>query len=543
MVPRSTIPGFAFVSLLLSAAVLPAQTPLHERIDQAITKGKADFDAQAAPLSSDAEFLRRVTLDLTGTLPTAVDARAFLDDKAADKREVLIDRLLASPEHVRHMANVFDVMLMERRADTHIPKAAWQEYLRSAFAANKPWDELVRELLSADGTDPKTRPAAKFYLDRLAEPHLLTRDISRLFLGTNLQCAQCHDHPRVKHYRQDHYYGIYAFLNRSSLFVDKTAKMTVLAEKADGDVTFVSVFDPAKVTKSTGPRMPHRPAVTEPSIEKGQEYTVAPAKDVRPVPKYSRRAQLATELTSAENVAFRRNIANRLWALMMGRGIIHPVDFDHPDNPPSHPELLTLLADDLLERKYDLRGFLRELALSKTYQRSSETPEGKEYAEDSFAVATLKPLAPEAFAFALLQGTGTTDAERLALGKGLNELALHARLAPTAASIINTFAGVPGQAEGQNFQATMDQALFVSNGPLLRNLLAPRNGSLLDRLAKAKDDDVAAELYLSVLIRPPTAEEQREVADALKKRPSDRPGALKDLAWALLASAEFRFNH
>jgi hypothetical protein len=543
MVPRSILPGFA-AALLLSAAPLPAQVPLHERIDQLITRGKADFDAQAAPLASDAEFLRRIYLDLTGTVPSTTEARAFLADANANKRAVLIDRLLASPEYARHMQDVFDVMLMERRGDRNVPKAVWQEYLRTSFAENKPWDHLVREILAADGADPKMRAPAKFYLDRNGEPHLLTRDISRLFLGTNLQCAQCHDHPRVKHYHQEHYYGIYAFLNRSYLYTDKASKLTVFAEKAEGDVTFVSVFDPAKVTKATGPRMPARPAIAEPALEKGKEYTVAPAKDVRPVPAFSRRAQLAAEMTSPENVQFRRNIANRLWALMMGRGLVHPIDFHHPDNPPSHPELLTLLADDLMARKYDIRGFLRELALSKTYQRSSEIPDGKEYAEDSFAYAHLKPLAPESFGAALLQGTGLTDANRLALGKGLNEAALHARLAPHASQVVLMFMGPEGQAEGQAFNATMNQALFISNAALVRSWLVPQAGNLLDRLGKLKEaDEVADELYLSVLTRQPTADEKREIADYLIKKPNDRTGALKDLAWALLASAEFRFNH
>jgi hypothetical protein len=528
---------------VLGTAPLFAQAPLHQRIDELIARGKADFDAQAAPLASDAEFLRRITLDLTGSIPTATETRAFLADKTENKREVLIDRLLASPEHVRHMQNVFDVMLMERRPDKNVPRAQWQEYLHASLTANKPWDQLVREILSADGADAASRPAAKFYLDRAGEPHLLTRDISRLFLGTNYQCAQCHDHPRVKHYHQAHYYGIYAFLNRSFLFTDKAKKLTVFAEKADGDVTFVSVFDPAKVTKSTGPRMPERPLVKEPTLEKGKEYTVAPAKDVRPVPAFSRRAQLAVELTSLENVQFRRNFANRMWALMMGRGLVHPLDMDHPGNPPSHPELLQELTDDLLARKYDLHGLLRELALSKTYQRSSEVPDGKDYAVDSFAVAYLKPLAPEAFAAALLQASGMTDAERQALGKGLTEAALHVRLAPQAAAVVNIFAGTAGQAEGQSFQATMNQALFVSNSSVLRTWVAPRAGGVLERAGKLKDEEVADELYLSILTRPATDEERREVAEFLKLRASDRPAALKELAWALIASAEFRFNH
>src|SRR5262249_44214624 len=145
---------------------------------------------------------------LAGTIPPAEEARAFLDDPSPAKRERLIDRLLAGPEFARHMQRTFDVFLMERRPDKHVPKAAWQEYLHASFAANKPLDQLVSELLSSDGSDSATRPAAKFYLDREADPHLLTRDVGRLFLGMNLECAQCHDHPLYPSYKQADYYGL-----------------------------------------------------------------------------------------------------------------------------------------------------------------------------------------------------------------------------------------------------------------------------------------------------------------------------------------------
>jgi hypothetical protein len=531
---------------VVSLFVLPAhaQPSLHERIDQLIA-GKADFQKQAAAPASDAEFLRRAYLDLTGTIPSSTEARAFLKDASGAKRSQLIERLLTSPEHARYLATVFDVMLMERRPDKHVPRAQWLDYLRASFAANKPWDQLVREILSADGVDPKLRPAAKFYLDREGEINLLTRDISRLFLGMNLQCAQCHDHPLVEAYKQAHYYGIAAFFNRSFVFADKATKQSVFAEKAEGEVSYQSVFDPMKLTKMTGPRVPFLAPVKEPSLEKGTEYAVAPAKDIRPVPKFSRRAQLAGQITAADDAPFRRNIVNRLWTLMMGRGLVHPVDMDHPANPPSHPELLTLLADEFGRMKFDMRALLRELALSKTYQRASEPPVGAtDVPAQSFAVANLKPLAPEQLAFSLMQASGLTDAERKALGKGLNEGALYARLAGNVSSFVATFGSQPGQPENQSFQATLDQTLFLTNGGVVRGWLAPRPGSLIDRLVALKDDNaIADELYLSVLTRLPSAEEKNDVGAYLKTRAADRPAAFQELAWALMAAAEFRFNH
>jgi hypothetical protein len=263
------------------------------------------------------------------------------------------------------------------------------------------------------------------------------------------------------------------------------------------------------------------------------------------VPRFSRRARLAPLLASRDDPRFARNAVNRFWALLLGRGLVHPVDMDHPANPPSHPELLDLLSREFAASGFNVRALLRELALSKTYQRSSAAPPGEqEVRPESFAVAHLKPLSPEQLALAAMQATGYTDAERQALGKGCTEAALYGRLAGNVAPFVATFGAQPGQPEGQQFQATLDQALFLRNGPLLRGWLQPRPGNLADRLGRLHDPAaVAGELYLGVLTRPPTVEEAGEVAEYLKGRTADRTAALGELAWALLASAEFRFNH
>jgi hypothetical protein len=536
-------PSLAFVLFAFVPSWGYADAPLHERIDRALAASQPDFARRAAGPASDAEFLRRIYLDLTGTIPSASEARVFLNDRSPGKRTALIDRLLAGPEYARHLAVVFDVALMERLPDKHVPHGEWLEYLRSSFAANKPWDLLAREILSSDGVDPKTRPAAKFILDRDAEPNVLTRDISRLFLGTNLQCCQCHDHPRIDDYKQAHYYGLLAFLNRTSLLVDQNLKKAVLSEKADGEVTYQSVFDPAKTTKSSGPRVPDGPPLKEPTLEKGKEYVVAPTPKTHAVPRYSRRALLGPTLARADNEAFKRNIANRLWALMMGRGLVHPLDLDHSTNPPSHPELLKLLADDIAARKFDMRGFLRELALSQAYQRSSEpTSPGQRDEPTNYTVAVLKPLTPEQLALSLMQATGLTDAERQALGKNVTEAALYARLSPHVAPFVKTFGS--GAGKTQEFDARLEQALFLANGSTVRGWLSPRAGNLTDRLSRlANTDALADELYLSVFTRMPDAEERKEIASFLSQRQRDRTAALQDMAWALLASAEFRFNH
>ncbi len=217
----------------------PAPPPLHERIDALVESTSL---GPVAPLASDAEFLRRVYLDLVGTIPDAPTARAFLDDSDPQKRARLIDRLLAAPRFVRHIEQTLDVMWMERRRDKGIGDATWQAYLRQSIAEGKPLNQLVREILAADGADPELRPAAKFYLDRDGEPNLLARDVGRLFFGRDLQCAQCHDHPLVDDYLQSEYYGLMAFVNRGSVFTDAKEKKVYFAELGEGEVSFKSVF-------------------------------------------------------------------------------------------------------------------------------------------------------------------------------------------------------------------------------------------------------------------------------------------------------------
>jgi hypothetical protein len=558
--------GFLIVASSQAGSV-EAGVPLHEAIDLAI---EAKLEGRGAPLSTDAEFLRRISLDLGGMIPTAGEARAFLDDPSPYKRERLVDRLLEGPEYARRMQTFFDVMLMERRPDVSVPGPQWREYLRGSFAENKPYNQLVAEILSADGVDPELRPAAKFYLDRLAEPALLTRDVGRLFLGVDLQCAQCHDHPLIDDYKQAHYYGLYAFFNRTSLFgADK--KTIVLGEKADGEVTFTSVFK-KNVTHGTGPRVLDGPVPEEPKFTPGEEYLVAPAKDgkVRPVPRYSRLAQLAPRLTTGAVPEFNRNIVNRLWAFMMGRGLVHPVDLHHGENPPSHPELLAMLADEFAAAKFDVKAFLRELALSRTYQRSSEPHPGmsEERADPSrFAVAALKPLSPEQLAWSVMQGVGMVaaararaehrfdvadpklrdilqvDEKRRSLRRALIEEAVFQELSGNVVPFLAQFAAAGGQPQDET-EPTVQQALFIANGQPIQGWLSPSGTNLVGRLSTLENrSELAEELYLGLYSRRPTGEERDEVARFIERRSDERTSALQELVWALLASVEFRFNH
>jgi hypothetical protein len=553
--------ALAFACLLLPAPALfaadqpaTAEIPLHRRIDRLLAA--AEVGVPVAGPATDAEFLRRAYLDFVGVIPSTDEARAFLDDASPDKRHRLIDRLLDDPRHIRRLVEAFDVMFIERRSGNHVAEAEWRGWLRERLAANTPLDELAREMLTADGTDPMTRPAAKFLLVRNLERELVVRDLGRIFLGRDMECAQCHDHPAFPDFKQQHYYGLAAFVSRSYIFTDPKLKKGVIGEKAEGDVTFASVFTGEK--GQTAPRMLNLPELAEPKPEK-DPYVTKPTKTVRGVPKHSRRLLLAGAMTDPANAAFRQNFANRIWAMLLGRGLVHPLDLWHEANPPTHPQLMAALADELHASGYDLRHMLCEIALSEVYQRSSVIPDGVDPAElRPLAVAELRALSPEQFAWSVLRATGITEETLQAAISAAKkkpkdatdatfadpdwqEEALRKGLASQVAAVVRLFA--TGPADGR-FDASADQALFLMNASTVQSWLSPRPTNLVGR-AIALEDPAAQteEIYLGVLSRRPTAEEQRQVAEYLASCGEDRTAAVQELTWALLTSAEFRLNH
>jgi hypothetical protein len=561
-----------------------AVEPLHVMIDRLVALQSPDYDKTAAPVCADEEFVRRIWLDLTGAIPPGAEARKFLADTTPDKREKLIDQLLASPEYARHMQRTFDLILMRRLPQKHVPVAEWEKFLRDAFADNRPWDRVVRDILNADGSDPANRGPARFYLDREGEVNEITRDIGKIFLGADLQCAQCHNHPQIDDYKQPYYYGIAAFFVRSFVMTDKE-KRVVFAEKADGEATFESVFEMrdkiSKGPKTTAPRLFEGLPISEPKFEKIDDaYAVQPNdkdKTVRPVPRFSRRAKFAEFIASTENRRFCRTTANRLWALMFGRGIVHPVELDHSDNPPSHPLLLAILTEELAKSRLDVKSFIREIALSKTYQRSSRK-EGVEQvtaqtSESPFAAAILKPLSAAQFAWSVMQATGEIDANRPAISPDALELdaelkakvkagqvepdkqplvdkafeaEMYKKLVGYEQRFTQLFGGDPGHPP-ELFESTTDQVLFLANDPAIAGFLRPKTGNLAERLLKLPEDNpqqIAEELFLSTLTRRPTADDVQDVTMYLAGQTGPaRATAVQELIWATISSSEFRFNH
>jgi hypothetical protein len=522
------------VSVLAAAApVARASEPLHARID-ALIAAKAGNQPVSAN-ADDAGFLRRVYLDLAGRIPSAAEARALLADTTPDRRTRLIDALLKGPEYPRRMQELFHVMLMERRGD----HAEWTKYLRKSFEVNKPWDQMAREMLRAAPGEEATRGAAFFYAKRLehygenpVDYPGLTRDVGRLFLGRDLRCAQCHDHLFVKEYKQHDFQGLFAFFQNT--YLHDASYPTVGERPMAQKLAFMSVFK--KVKRETGPRIPNLREFDVVAFPKGQEYArPADAKTKFPgVPRFSPLERLAEQLPTAADPAFVRNIVNRLWFVMMGRGLVHPLDLHHAGNPPSHPELLDLLAGEFIAHKFDIKWLLRELALSQTYQRSSLAPAAGAAPPDRFLTMLEKRLSAEQFLAAMLEATG--ERSRVSTAKGAGGLEA------MRVKFVRAFANPAGEPEDE-LAPSLKAALFVLNDAAVQDWLVPRSGNLIERLEKLPDAQVADELYLSVLTRLPSAEERAESAKHLAANATRRPAALAQLAWALLASTEFCVNH
>jgi hypothetical protein len=549
-------PLIAVLAILLGAlGGVPAHgASLHEQIDRVIA---SKAGGPLAGRCDDAEFLRRVSLDLAGVIPTAEQARSFLANTDPQKREKLIDSLLASPEYARRMSQAMTVMLLERREGKSVSDQAWRDFLQASFAANKPWDQMVREIVGADGRDPATRASVKFFVDGgRADHHVMTQDVARLFLGMNIQCAQCHDHPTVTDYKQADYFGLYAFLHKSKVANDPKTKLPLIAEDPTTEkVSFTSVFVPDE-KGLTGPRVPGGSEVAIPEGAAASEVAQPAADGLPAVLKFRPRVLLSEELPRSTNAHFVRNSVNRFWFLMMGRGLVHPLDLHHSDNPPSHPELLQILADDFVAKKFDVRALLREIALSESYQRSSVLPDGvasKDVAPESYRVAVSKPLSSEQMAFSLMQATGHLPQ---VLAAPLPENSkftvndyVNGRIKDPPANLPETlvlfgavFGNPPGEAE-EDFAPSMASSLFLMNERLVLKWLAPQPGNLVERAAKMGDSEAVAELWLSTLSRLPGADDQADAVAYLAANGARRPEAIGELAWALLASAEFRLNH
>jgi hypothetical protein len=526
----------ASTSLLRADDLLPADKNINEAVDHYIAAALKRDGISPAPQADDANLIRRLTLDLVGRIPTVAETKAFVESTDADKRVKLVDRLMASPAFVRHQATELDVMLMYGNG------GSVRDYLLKALAENRSWDRIYRDIMLTDEADPGQKGAGDFVKTRLKDLDKLTNDVSVLFFGVNISCAKCHDHPRVADWKQDHFYGMKSFFARTfdnGGFVAEREFATAVKFR-----TTAGQDKQAKMMFLTG-KMIDTPEATiegsneEQKLEKDRLETAKKNKTAPPRPKFSARQQLVElSLQPEQRVFFAKSIVNRVWHRLLGHGLVMPLDQMHSQNPPSHPELLDWLARDVAEHDYDLRRLTRGLVLSQAYARSSRWTNGDPPKPQTFAVARVRPLTPMQLATSLR--LATNDPASFADTLKPEELEKKIEQIESAA---RGFAGSIEQPR-DDFQISVAEALLFSNGDrILKEYLAD-TGGLMGRLKQMTEPKETVDMAVrTVLSRPPSEQEMQVLTDYLSKR-SDRPGeARRQMVWALLAGAEFRFNY
>ncbi len=531
--------------VLLLLLVIPlvgraaSEVPLHQQIDHLV---EAEAGVSVANLADDAEFFRRVNLDFAGVIPTAGETRKFLDDSSPTKRRTTIDALLNGPRYASTMRDRFHVHLMERRGSDEI----WMAWLEKAFAENKPWDQMAREMIRSDFRDEPNRGAAYFYAKRLEKYGAnvtdypgLTRDFGRLFLGMDLQCAECHKHLLIDDYDQVDFQGLMAGFSKLKLLREEYP--AVEEQLTTGKHEYSSVF--VGKPRMVGPKIPGLPEVELVSFEKDDLYIQTPDRKTKTpgIPRFSPLQQFAQLLPEAPT--FSANIVNRMWFLMMGRGLVEPLDQFHSENPASHPELLNLLAAEFARQNFDMKWLFRELALTKTYQRTSRLPGGIERGANDrhFLSATERRLSAEQLLASTLQAVNVQP-EDAPLENSSPEDESGDEIIGLNERFNAAFAAEAREPEYE-FAPSLKSALFTMNDDEVARLLQ-RDDALPAQLARETDNvRIAESLFLNVFSRRPEKEEIDDVAAFLTGFPGERKQAIVDVTWAMLTSTEFVVNH
>jgi hypothetical protein len=511
-------------------------------IDLMIEQGWRDRQVTPADRCSDAEFVRRVYLDLAGRIPSHDEAQAFAQNMDSRKREQLIDQLLASDQFARNAAEMLDVVLLGRstreRNYRRRLESPWFGYLERAFRENRPWDQMVRDILMARPTGADDEGAQWFLYERGDKYQEIAEAVSPGFFGVQIQCAQCHDHPLASEIEQRHYWGLVAFFNRGSRVdapqgprVAESAvggfnKFTDLAGIAsDSVLTFlgsdaiIPEEQPAEEVKETDPSKDAERYLLQ--DESGQ--TLQP-----PIPKFSRRQQFV-DVIVRDNPLIARACVNRMWGWLMGRGIVHPVDRMDSDTPISHPELLDWLARDFEQHGYDLKRLIKAIVSSRAYQLTS-TRTSDLVGDEAFAWSIARPMTAESYYRSLLQ-----------LVDGSQQSASTDQLMEFQSQFPDVF---PVEA-----MTNLGQALFLSNNDTIQS--AVNRGA--DRLwlpmesqqteSSEWQQSLIQNLYQDAYGRTPDAEELQQCVSYLGAR-ADRPrDAIAQLLWVIATSSEFRFNH
>jgi len=536
LLPILAFAGLGLPCSLRAAELLSADRPIEKVIDHYVDALQKQEKVKPAPLADDATVIRRLTLDLIGRIPTPAESRAFVEATDPDKKTRLVDRLMSSPAFVRHQAAMFDAMMSapNRKGDGSL-----RAYFQTALDDNRSWSQIFRELVTPDEGDPKQKGSVEFLKSRVVDLDRLTTEVSVVFFGVNVSCAQCHDHPLVNDWKQDHFFGMKSFFSRT---FDNGG---FLGEREFGAIKFkpnkgaekqaTPLFLSGKAIDLPNFR---EPTSDEQKKEKERFEKAKTSKVAPPPPAVSARAKLVETALQAGNADFfSRSIVNRLWHRFLGFGLVNPLDQMHSENPPSHPELLQWLARDMAGHQYELRRMIRGIVLSNAYARSSKLV-GDPIAPKFFAVARLKPLTPYQLAtsmkIASSDPTGFENQKPEDLEKKLEQIESGAR--GFASSI-----AMPTD----DFMIGVNEALLFSNNTRISTeFLTESSNSLLGRVKELNDPSKTVDLIVqSTLCRPATPEEKKLLGDYIQKRSDRQIEACRQVAWALITGAEFRFNH
>lgn len=528
-------------SLSAGEELLPPETSISAAIDHYVDTQLHAVNVEAAASIDDAAFLRRLSLDLNGRIPTRQELNDFLAMDGATRRQDAIEVFLSQVDFVFHQANEIDLLLLARiREDRE-----WREFLLQAVKDRTSWSNLFTQIMLPEVTHPGETAPGAYLRERVRELDDLTNDTAVLFFGVNISCAKCHDHPLVPDWEQDHYFGMASFFKRTY-----QTKSKLLAEHFTGDVKFTNIVGEEKQAAFM---FLNGQAAEEPEIElsdekrKSLDEAIQKAKkedDAKaPEVEFSPREELVRlALEGDSHDFFARNIVNRIWARLIGRGLVTPLDQMHSDNPPSHPALLDWLTRDLKQHDYDLKRLIAGIVGSEVYARSCRWESESAVPEPSlFAVGVVRPLNPRQLALSLQ--IASTSGDRLpGLDKGEDWEKQRADLENRAARFANQF---PIPEDG--FQVGTDEALFFSNSQQFEGeFLRSSDDRLVGELKKIENSDELIQTLVSTVYSRSAQEEEQQAMRAYLESATDdasREDKIQQLVWALLASPEFRFNH
>jgi uncharacterized protein DUF1553/uncharacterized protein DUF1549/Big-like domain-containing protein len=509
------------------------KVPRNDFIDEYVFEKLRKFNIIPSPLSTDAEFLRRVCLDLTGTLPPADRVREFLSSKDPGKRDQLIETLLHSPEYVDYwtfrFADLFRVGVFATGINEQWTESYW-EWVRNCVAESKPFDAMARERITAQGYSGASRHYFPF--GAVASPADAMSEDIRVFMGRRLDCAQCHNHP-FEGWSQDQYWGMAAFFGGLS-YTGLFSSSAVLYDDPEGQEVDYGVTGKSRkvVHPRTGKEV--QPAFLDGSVLSGGG-------------KGELRTKLAEWITS--HPYFAEAMANRMWSYFFGRGIVDPVDDFRSTNPPTHPHLLQALAKEFQQSGFDLKHFIRLIVRSRTYQLSSKPNETNSEDRINYSHAQPRPLDAEVLLDAISNVSQVPELFVYKRGKEgrapLGTRAINLKQPDYHYSRFLDIYGRPNRllVPERNAKGNLLQALHMFAGSTYTDKLS-REGSKIDRLIRsgASNQEIIENLFLSALSRFPQQHEMARLEEMIKENPA-RNEAIEDLLWGIVTSREFADNH